>query len=329
MAEQQQAQNRPLRLSHGRTQMSAVAPAQAQRMRTNGVYYLSDNLVTIGTFVANNWGYIDIPTGRYTYRQWGFSLTATAVIAGETDTRNGVHYVKTSFISKYVDTFIIEIDGKAKWELTADELMKLNAYQNHDTSEGVLRFAFGNPLIHNTDMVEDAYQFGTGNVRSVKLRVKTKAAWLAGMMPKLNVEYAPVQRPVGYFQSTTRYSYTNPGTGNYTITDLAAGLDFATIWVQSANVNRLKFTVDRDIVFDQDNWSLKAMHDAWGKDVSGLGAGAIFDTFRDGDGIGLDSVTDELGERRRGADIRLDLDMAAASQTINIVVFHCGLYASQ
>lgn len=326
-----QQQNRPLRLSHGPTQSSSVAPGQAERMRTQGVYYMSDNLATIGTFVPNNWGYIDLPVGRYTYRQWGFSVVATAAIAGETTVRAGLHMVNTAFISKYVDTFIIEIDGRAVFELTADEMVKWNAYQNLDTTDGVLRFAFGSPGLHNTDLVEDAYQLGTGNVKSLKLRVKTKAAWVAGMLPVLNCEYAPVSRPIGYFQTTTRYAVTNPAAGNFSITDLAVGKDFATIWVQTAtaSINRAKFTVDREIVFDQNRWNLRAMHDAWGKDVANMGEGIIFDAFRDGDGIGLDSVSDQVGERRRGADIRLDLDMATAGQALNIVVFHCGLFAQQ
>lgn len=324
-----QPPNKPLRLSHGPTQVSTVANQQVARLRTQGVYYMDDTLVTVGTFTQNNWGYIDLPIGRYTYRQFGLSIVAPDAIASVTDVRDGLHVVKTANISDYVDTIVIEINGAAKYEITAAELAKLNAYNNHDTTEGVLRMVFGSPGIHNTDVVEDAYQFGTGNLRSAKLRIKTKSAWVTGMLPVLNTEYAPVSRPIGYFQTTTRYSYVNPGAGAFSITDLAVGLDFSTIWVQGAGIKRAKLTVDRNIVFEQSAWNLRAMHEAWGKDVAGLGAGIMFDNFRDGDGVGLDSVSDHVAERRRGADVRLDLDMASAGTTLNVIVFHCGLFAQQ
>lgn len=327
MAEEKQ--RRPMRLSQGPTQISAPAPERVERMRTNGVYFMDDQLVTVGTFVANNWGYIEFPIGRYTYRQWGFSLVNTAAIAGVTTLRDGKHIVDTAKIADYVDTFVIEINGGAKWEMTAAELVKWNAYQNHDTSNGVLRFAFGAPNIHNTDAAEDAYQLGTGNLRSLKLRVKTKAAWPVGMLPVINAEYAPVSRPIGYFTTTTRTVFTNPAAGDFYNSDLAVGIDFATIWVQGAGINRAKLTVDREQVFDSTNYNLRAMHEAWGKDVAALGDGIIFDSWRDGDSIGLDSVSDSRAERKRGADVRLDLNMATAGVQMTCIVMHCGLFAQQ
>lgn len=323
------AEKKPLRLGHGPTQISAPAAAQVAKLRTNGVYFLDDQLVTVGTFIANNWGYIEFPIGRYTYRQWGFSLVASAAIAGVTTLRDGKHVVDTGKIADYVDTFVIEINGAAKWEMTAAELVKWNAYHNHDTSPGVLRWAFGAPNIHNTDAAEDAYQLGTGNLRSLKLRVKTKAAWVAGMLPLINAEYAPVARPIGYFTTTTRTVFTNPAAGDFYNSDLAVGIDFATIWVQGASINRVKLTVDRETVVDCANYQLRAMHEAWGKDVAALGDGLIFDSWRDGDSIGLDSVADSVAERRRGADVRIDLNMAAANVQMTAIVMHCGLFGQQ
>lgn len=319
----------PLRLSHGPTQISAIAPAQAERLRTNGVYYMSDQLVTIGTFVPSNWGYVDFPIGPYTYRQWGISLTAPAPIAGVTYTLGGQNYVMTSKLADYIETLIIEINGAAKWELTAAELIRWNAYQNLDTTEGVMRVPFGGPNIHNTDMAEDAYQLGTSNLRSLKLRIKTKAAWVVGMMPLINAEYAPVRRNIGYFTTTTRNVFTNPAAGQFYNSDIAVGLDFAAIWVQGGNINRAKLTIDREIVFDQSNMALRSIHEAWGKDVAALGAGFVFDAWRDGDSIGVDSVADSVAERRRGADVRLDLDMGVANQTMTCITFHCGLFSEQ
>lgn len=323
------AETKPLRLSHGPIQVSGVSTNEAAKFRTNGVYQWWDNLVEIGTFVANNWGYVTFPVGRYTYRQWGISLVAPAAIAGVTTTREAEEVVSTAKIADYIDTLIIEINGQAKWELTVPELVKLNAYQNLDTTDGMMRIVFGSPNIHNADIVEDAYQFGTGNLKSVRLRVKTKPAWVTGMRLSVGCEFAQVVRGIGYFQTTTRYAYTNPGVGNFSITDLAVGKDFSTMWVQASGIKRVKMTIDRETVVDSTNFQLRALHEAWGKDMTSLGAGMMFDSFRDGDGVGLDSISDQLTERKRGADVRLDLDMTTAGQTINVVVFHCGLFSQQ
>lgn len=329
MAEQAK---KPLRLTHGPTQTSTVATQQAARLRTSGVYYMDDQLVTVGAFTPNNWGYIDIPIGPYTYRQFQLSLVAPAAIAGKTTStgaRMGQHIVDTAAISDYIDQIVIEINGAQKWTMTADQLAKYNAYQNHDTAAGVLRICFGSPGLHQSDMAEDAYQFGTGNLRSAKLRIKTKAAWVQGMLPVVTCEYAPVSRPIGYFQTTTETVTTNPGAGVFSITDIAVGIDFAALWVQAPGIKRAKLTVDRRDVFDLSAWNLRAMHTAWGKDYDGLGDGIMFDAWRDSDSVGLDSVADSVAERRRGADVRLDLDMLEAQTTIKVTVLHCGLFSQQ
>lgn len=318
----------PLRLSHGPVQASAVSASAAARLRTEGVYKYVDNLVEIGTFVADNTGYVTFPIGEYTYRLWTISLIAPAVIAAVTDAREGENVVKTAKITDYIDTFIIEINGVNKWEMKASELQALNAYQNLDTTEGELRIAFGSPNIHNLDMVEDAYQFGTANLRSVKLRVKTKPAWVSGMRISIGTEFAPTRRPLGYWQSTTRYGYTAPGAGTYSMTELAVGVDFAQIWVMGTGIKSLVFTIDREKVLECTAWKLRALNDAWGKDMNLLGAGIMIDNFRDGDGVGFDSITDQQVERARGADVRLDLNMAAAT-TLSVIVFHCGLFSQQ
>lgn len=318
-----------IRPKYGPIQASSVANQVAARLRTQGVYVYSDAIAEIGTFVADNWGYITMPIGAYTYRLWNISLIAATTIAGKSDLRGNENVVKTANITDYIDTIIIEINGQNKWEMKASELAALNDYMNLATTEGELRIPFGSPNMHNQDMVEDAYQLGTGGLRSVKLRIKTKPAWVTGMRLSVGAEYAPVVRPIGYFQSTTRYAYTAPGIGNFSITDLAVGLDFASIWVQAASVQDVSFTIDRMVVVDATVWKLRSLHEAWGKDVAALGNGFMIDNFRDGDGVGYDSVSDQAIERKRGADVRLDLNMLAAGVPMQVIVFHCGLFSQQ
>lgn len=317
------------RLLGGQTQPSAVGGEIVKKLRFNGVYKFSDNLVEIGTFVADNVGIITFPIGAYTYRMWQMVLIAPNAIAGETDPRGGFHVVKTAFLSKYLDDLQIEINGTIKWHVKAAEQVMLNAYHNLDVTEGVLKFQFGAPNMHNTDLAEDAYQFGTGNLRSVKLRVKTKAAWVTGMRVEVGCEYAPVVRPIGYFVTTTRYGYTAPGAGAFTITDLAAGIDFSTLFVQAASVSEIYLEIDRREIVSSHMWQLRALHEAWGKDVNALGNGFIIDNFRDGDAIGFDSVSNSEVERSRNADVRLQMTMQVANTPIDIVCFHCGLFGDQ
>lgn len=316
-------------LGQGPIQPSNVAPAQAARLRINGVFKIDDTLAILGNFAANTACYVDFPIGKYTYRQWGISIVAPANILGVSTPRDGKEWVNSAKITDYIDTFTIEIDGKGVWEMTAAELLMWNDYQNIATTDGVLRIPFGSPGQHNEDMAEDAYSFGTGGLRQVRLKVKTKPAWVAGMMPVITCEYLQVSRPTGYFVGTTRYNYTSGGTGKYAISDLAVGKDFSTIWVQGASINRGKLQVDDDVVFDNYNTTLRSVHEAFGRDVAALGAGLLYDSFRDGDAIGLDSVADSVAERQRGADVRLELDMAAANVGLKIIVFHCGLFSQQ
>lgn len=317
-----------LALNHGTIERSMVSSAQAERLRINGVFKIDDTLAVLGNFAANTACYCDFPVGKFTYRQWGFSLVAPALIASVTTLRDGKHWVNSNKITDYIDTLTIEIDGKGVWEMTAAELLMFNDYQNIATSDGTLRIPFGSPGQHIEDMAEDAYSLGTSGLRQLRLKVKTKPAFVAGMLPVINVEYLPTARKTGYFVGTTRYSYNAAAAGKFAISDLAVGKDFSTIWVQSASINRGKLQVDDDIVFDCYNSTLRSIHESFGRDCAALGAGLIYDSFRDGDAIGLDSVTNSNAERGRGADVRLEFEMAAAAGMV-IIVFHCGLYKDQ
>lgn len=306
-----------------------IAEQRVARIRSNGVYQIDDTLVTLGNFAPNTACYIDVPIGKYTYRQMGISFVAASNIPGVTTLRDGKEFLNSASFTTYIDTITIEIDGKACWEMTAAELLRWNDYQNIATTDGMLRLAFGAPGQHLEDNVEDAYQLGTSNLRQVRLKIKTKPAFPVGMLPVVTCEYLAVARPLMYFVGTTRYSYSNPAIGKYAISDLPVGKDFSAIWTQGASINRIKLMVDDDIVIDNFNTTLRGIHEAFGKDVAALGPGFLFDSFRDGDGIGLDSVADSLAERKRGADVRLEMDMGAAGVNMVIIVLWCGLFSQQ
>lgn len=324
MATQPRRTSNPL--SQGDIQRSLIAPAQMARLRSNPVYVIEDGLVNLNSFAANTSCYVEIPVGPYTYRHFDFKLWAPANIPAVTQPRDGKELVNTANITTYIDSIIIEINGKAEWEMTAEELRRWNEYMGIPLSEGVLRIPFGAPNMFWEDNQEDAYQLGTANLRSVKLRIRTKAAWVAGMLPIVGTEYFRARRPLTYFMRTVRNTYTNPAVGKFSLYDLPVGKDCAAFWVQGAGILRMKFVVDDDIVADADNYTLRCMHEAFGKKVLALGPSIVFDCWRDNDGVGMDSVSDSVAERRRGAEFKVELTMATANTVMQVITFQCGLW---
>lgn len=100
-----------------------VAPS-AQQIKREKVSVLPNyrrDIAKIGAFSANTTAHIELPVGAYTYRALFIKLIAPGAIAGETDARGGRHYVKTAFLSKYIDMIRLDFNSRPFVELTADE----------------------------------------------------------------------------------------------------------------------------------------------------------------------------------------------------------------
>lgn len=306
---------------------SQVGGEMGKKLRVQRIFRISDTICNVGAMSADNICYVQLPTGAYTYRMLQISLLAAATIASKTTAVEGEHVVNTAALNDYVEWFAIEINGREVVKYRTAELVALNAYHKIDTADGNVAFTFGSPNLFSEDLHEDAYLFGTGNIFSAKLLIKTRSAMPNGMKPRITAEYAPVRRPVGYFQSTTVNEYSFAASGKQTITDVPNGIDFASIWINGTGVKSVLLEIDKQIAFEASAQAIRANASMWGKNVAAL-PGLMLDGFRDGDAIGFDSLTNSEGERKRGADVRLTLDLASAG-SFRLITSHCGLFGDQ
>lgn len=318
----------------GLVRTSGVNPEDAKRNAVPQHFRFIDSLPTISNQFADGVAVIDLPVGLYTYRAFCLSLRNTVEIVGETLAEAGKHRVSWALFSKYVESVDVEIDGKVQVSYTADELMDFNEAMRWNVKAGFMWICFGAPGFFNDyPLAEDAYLLGTGNIRSLRLLVKLKAAWPATMSLKLACEYAPVSRPVGYIVTMRTQRYVIPATGETTISDIPHGVDLSAIWVRGMNGKRIDdfmLKVDDQLMFDCSSAEYAALGQLWGKDHSQLAAGNLFiDFWREGNpNKGLASLTADAMVRRN-ADIRLTLNMGEAGAEIKIVTMHCGVWALQ
>ncbi len=310
--------------------LSSVGPEMAKKLRVNRIFRLSDTIANVGAMSSDNICYIQLPVGQYTYRSVIMELIASAAIVGKTSAVLGDNIVDTAAWADYVEWVALEVNGREVVKLRTAEIIALNAYHNLDGLNGAVTWMFGQRQLYEDDLVQDAYLFGTGSLFSAKVLIKTKAGLPAGMKPRITCEYVPMRRPVGYFMTATVNEYTFAGAGKQIITDIPNGIDFQAIWIVpqgAADVKSVLLEIDRQVAFE---CSAKAMRIAavqQGKDVGSL-SGLLIDGFRDGKAVGFDAVTNSDNERKRGADVRLTLDLTAAG-SFRLITLHCGLFNDQ
>lgn len=310
--------------------LSTVGGEQAKRLRVSRIFRLSDTIANVGAMSADNICYVALPVGNYTYRSIQMQLIASAAIASKTTAVQGDHVVNTAAWTDYVEWVALEINGREVMKLRTVELVALNAYHNVDTLDGVVTWLFGHRQMFEEDLVQDAYLFGTGTLFSAKILIKTKAGLPAGMKPRITCEYVPVRRPVGYAMTATVNEYSFAASGKQIITDIPNGIDFAGIWIiptTATDIKNVLLEVDRQIAFECSAHAMRIAAAQQGKDVAAL-TGLMLDGFRDGKAIGFDAVTNAENERKRGADVRLTLDLTAAG-SFRVITLHCGLFNDQ
>lgn len=305
-----------------------VTPSSQQiaRERTNIIPNFRRDIARVGAFAANTTGQIEMPTGNYTYRALFLKLIAPAAIAGETDVRGGRHYVKTAFLSKYIDMISLDLNARAFVELTADEMIRVAAYHRIQNREGVMTWAFGGPGLYEADGAQDAFGLGTSGINSLRIRIGCKAVWVSGMTVEVGAEYFPIARPVGWFVATSRQVFQITAAGNFTLPDLAYGLNWSSMWFKGVNdIRTIKMEIDKRVWIDDDTWTVSALHNAWGKDYDALG-GLFLDSNRDGKALAIDALGDTDAEQRRNAEVRADLYVGATGE-LNVITFHAGLFS--
>lgn len=318
----------------GLVRTSGVNPEIARGVAVGQHFRFLDSLPTISNQFADGVAVIDLPVGLYTYRAFNLSIANTVAIAGETISEAGGFRINWANFAKYVDSIDIEIDGKVQMSYTSDELLDLNEAMRWNVKDGFNWLCFGSPGFFNDyPLAEDAYLLGTGNIRSLRLLIKLKAAWANTMSLKLACEYAPVNRPVSYIVTMRTQRYVLPAVGETTISDIPHGVDLSAIWVRGMNAKRINgfsLKVDDQLMFDCNSAQYASLGQLWGKDHAQLAAGNLFiDFWREGNpNKGLASLTADAMVRRN-ADIRLTLDMGEAGAEIKIITMHAGEFRYQ
>lgn len=308
---------------------TGIGAEAAKRLRVPRVHRF-EKLATVSAQYADGTVTADLPIGPYTYAMQQISLESSVAITGETVLIGGKNIVKTAYISKYVGNVILEINGTKEKELSADRLISHNAFMGYDAQDGFMYLAHGGPHVFHWERAADAYMMGTGNIRSLRLLFQLTNAWPADNSMKLSImsEYARIRRPISFIETTNTVRHMISGSGRHTITGLSTHSDISRIFVFGASVNRIELIVDDQVVMDAEYQELLAMNALYGRNVAALGDCMLFDFWRDRDVKQGLRALERPDQRKRNADIRMNVWTGAATE-LEILTENVGTYASQ
>jgi hypothetical protein len=267
--------------------------------------------------------------GPYTYKGFYIRVRSKVEIVGKTVATSGKHYVKTANLAEYVGKVRLEIDNEVERELSTDRMVQFNAKDGYDVQDGVLYMAFGGPFQFDDQGVEDVYQLGTKNLRSLEVTFDLTSDWdNANMFLEVVADYTSVARPLSFIQTVKTFIHQPSAVGEYTIDSLPTHSDIAAIYVLGSDLNSAKLIVDDQEVFNCDAHILAASNKMHGVNVDALGDGMVFDFLKDKDiRKGLRSL-ETAAQRKRGADLQIICDMAAGSE-LTVIVDQIGRYKQQ
>lgn len=271
-----------------------------------------------------------LPTGKYTYQFFQIGITSKIAIAGVTIEKAGKHFVQTEHLADYIENVTLEIDGTPERDLDMAEFIEINGYRKLDVMDGFVFMPFGGPNLFVDERQEDAYMLGTQDVRDLRLLFELTAAWdETNMSVSVQTEYVPVSRKLEWIETHKTQRYTASAAGKFTISDLPVHADLAAILVSGPGINHAKLTIDNEVLFDGNAYELEAALALYGQDTTALGDHVMFDFWR-----GMEATKGLAGlrsaaQRKRNADIRLELDLANANTELKVTLLQCGRYRTQ
>ena len=272
---------------------------------------------------------MDLKTGPYTYQFLQFMVRSASAITGETILRDGKHYVKTEFLSKYISRMRLDIDGVTERDLTMDQMVNFNASNGYDVQDGQVYMVFGGPYQFDDKRIEDVYALGTGNLRTVSVRVDLTSDWVNGtMFMEGMAEYTSARRPVTHLRTIKQKRYSPSSSGEYTIADLPIHSDIGAIYVLGADIKSAKLEIDGVEVMDVSNYKLKGINKLYGNSPEKLGEGMVFDFMRSREITKALKSLERMDQRKRNANIAITLNLGSASE-LNVIVDQIGRYATQ
>ncbi len=285
---------------------------------------------TISPQYADGTAVIEIPVGRYAYQWFQLGIRCNAHIDGVTNFRQtGQWFVQTDHLSDYIESISLEIDGVPVRQLPMALAVKFNAYDQINAAEGMYIENFGALGQFSDAEVEDAYGLGTQNMRSLRWRIKMTSAWNPAVMQlDFQANYTWQNRSLGYYRSRVVHYERATGAGQFTFSSLPIHSDIGAIHVLGEEIDSAELIVDNRTLYRATNWQLSCANRLFGCYQWNLGNGVTFDFLKTGEITkGLRSLESD-SQRKRNADIRVVLDMGAASE-LTFVVDKIGVYSGQ
>ncbi|NOR63028.1 MAG: hypothetical protein GQ535_11125 [Rhodobacteraceae bacterium] len=322
-------------MARRRIATSGVGPQRKAALAVPLVFR-HERLATISGQYSDGSVVAELPVGPYTYKNQQIMIVLNAQTddpdnAGVSMTYevNGTHYLKSSFFTKFVKKISLEIDGDVVRDVTAARSMQMNGHYGYDVVDGFHWMTFGGPREFWDQGAEDAYLLGTGDLRDLRLNFDLTSDWVTGSMKiQIMSEYARIARPIAYLTTLKSFRYTFAAAGPVVITDVPVNADLAQLFAFGTGIKHAKLEVDSQFIFDGDYQQLMALNALYGRDVSALGDCVLFDFWREKNASkGLKALNADP-QIKRNADIRIHLDLEAATE-VEIVARACGIYRSQ
>ena len=313
-----------------RIKTSGVAEKAQNRLMLKPMQQFRNDLPTITDQYADGTFEVNWPLG-VTYTGFTVSLVSSAEIANITNRRGGKYYVKPARIENYIESLELIIDGDVVQKMTSEFFFKMCEWRLWEISGTHLVWGFGGPHIFSDPEIEDAYALGTSNVRSLVIRVKTKAAWVNTLTPQFGAFFHNVKKPISFFQRIRTYKTSVALAGIYTLRDLPITDDIAQILIQSQDgksIDSAEVRIDKEIYAQGDYqdfviWNVLNRRD---NTLSGWGFNEhiMIDFWRDGDGQKALRGLVSPQQRRALADIEIDLDLRDANTELTTTIVTAG-----
>lgn len=315
--------------AHRRVRPNGIAEQARDGYSHAGIVPRFVKLATISDQFSDGIAVATLPVGNYTYKNQAISLVSSVEIDGVTINDNGTHYVKTANIPDYIEELTLEIDSEPVRKHLMTELIDLNGFFGHDRTDGVVWMSHAGPNFFNDLRYEDAYCLGTADLDQLRINFKLTPAFVNGTMRiELNSEHFRVGRPLHYFETYAMRRHTAASVGEHTI-EVDTHSDLSRIYIKGAGLVRAQLVVDEQVVTDGTNLAVRSLNDLYGRDVTSLDDGFMFDFQRNKDGDKALRSLEDAAQRRRNAKILVIVETSNPTTEIFVYTSKVGKYSQQ
>ncbi len=310
------------------TGMSGEAMKKTQT--ANFLHRVSSKRASVQGMYSDGTAVAHIDTGPYTYQYFQIGLVSKIGIAGKTIARGGKHYVKTANLHEFIEKVDLVIDGTPERSMTMPEFIRLNGYRGLDVIDGFVFMEFGGPNLFTNERQEDAYMLGTANVNDLRLQFELSSDWdETNMKISLITEYAPVSRPLEWIETHKTQPHQFTAAGPVVLPNISVNSDLSGILITGEGITSAKLIIDDQTMFEGDVYELQASCALYGNDTTALGDHVFFDFWRGAEAtkglMGLRSAA----QRKRNADITIELELENPNTELVATMLQCGRYATQ